>query len=49
MERWIVEYIKKDENKQKEMFFNTREEAEKFIEEISDNCSHVNLRYDWGI
>lgn len=46
--KWIVEYTTRDK-KTHEMRFHTREEAEKFIEQISNDCIDVRLRYDWTI
>lgn len=49
MERWIVEYTLLSNRKKYTTYFCTREEAELFIEEKTNNCSSINLRYDWGI
>ena len=49
MDKWIVEYTSKDDKEEKQVRFNSREEAERYIEKISDKCSSINLRYDWGI
>lgn len=45
--KWIVEYILKNETCKRTARFMTREEAYKFIDEKSDECSDINLLYDW--
>lgn len=49
MDKWIVEYTLLSDNKKYTAYFSTREEAEIFIDETSEKCSEINLRYDWGI